>query len=137
MAIYAYLQFKGNCKEALDYYANVFGTTYKAMTYGQVPVEKQPHHPVMDDISEQILYAEMYVDDTLILFEDNVSQEVKGGNALVLSMRLKDETVLRKYFDALAKDGKVLTPISKFFWSDAYGIVVDKYGVEWKFNLEK
>ena len=137
MVIYPYLQFKGNCKEALDYYANVFETTYKAMTYGDVPIEKHPYHPIMDDISTNILYAEMRVFDTLILFEDNISQEVKGGNTLVLTMRLKDEALLRKYFDRLAKDGKVLMPISQFFWSDAYGIVVDKFGIEWKFNLEK
>lgn len=137
MAIYPYLQFKGNCKEALEYYANVFETTYKAMTYGQVDIDKQPHHPVMDDVSEQILYAEMNVSDTLILFEDNVSSEVKSGNTLVLTIRLKDENILRKYFYSLAKEGKVLMPISKFFWSDAYGIVMDKYGIEWKLNLEK
>ena len=77
-------------------------------------------------------------ENQITIFLPNLSpKKVKGGNTLVLTMRLKDEALLRKYFDRLAKDGKVLMPISQFFWSDAYGIVVDKFGIEWKFNLEK
>lgn len=137
MAVYPFLKFNGNCKEALEYYAGVFGVSYKAMAYGDVPIEMQPHHPVMDDISNHILYAEMKIDDSLVLFEDNISMEIEKGNHVSLTLRLKDINLVNKYFDTLAKDGKVVMALSKFFWSDAYGVVVDKFGVEWKINLEK
>ena len=38
-------------------------------------------------------------------------------------------------FDALAADGSVGMPLEKQVWGDIYGLVKDKYGIEWMFNV--
>ncbi|HAE0521181.1 TPA_asm: VOC family protein, partial [Salmonella enterica subsp. enterica serovar Enteritidis str. P125109] len=32
--------------------------------------------------------------------------------------------------------GKIIMPIQKTFWSEAYGIVEDAFGVQWQVNHE-
>ena len=35
-------------------------------------------------------------------------------------------------FNALAAGGTVKIPLQKTFWSSAYGLVVDRFGIPWE-----
>jgi uncharacterized glyoxalase superfamily protein PhnB len=39
-------------------------------------------------------------------------------------------------FRWLAKDGRVVMPLEKTFWSAGFGMLVDRFGVPWLINCE-
>ena len=48
MAINIYMNFNGNCREAVEFYAQVFGTPEpKIMTYGDTPPD--PEYPLPEE----------------------------------------------------------------------------------------
>ena len=42
----------------------------------------------------------------------------------------------KEYFEKLSSGGKVLMPLSSVPWSSCFGLLVDKYGISWKFNSD-
>jgi len=49
------------------------------------------------------------------------------------------ESTLAPYlnFNGLAKGGKISMPLAKQFWGDTFGIVTDKFGIQWMVNIGK
>ncbi|MFE0398088.1 hypothetical protein ACFW4G_20550 [Paenibacillus lactis] len=42
----------------------------------------------------------------------------------------------KRIFEALQEGGKIGMPLQETFWSPAYGILTDKYGVTWNISTE-
>lgn len=42
---------------------------------------------------------------------------------------------MQGWFAALAADGRVGMPLEKQVWGDLYGLVMDKFGLEWMVNI--
>ena len=43
---------------------------------------------------------------------------------------------VKAIFDALAEGGSVKMPLEQTFWSPAFGVVVDRFGIPWEINAE-
>jgi PhnB protein len=54
-----------------------------------------------------------------------------GFNGFSLSLTPSDEEQANKFFNALAEGGNVQMPLGKTFFSPCFGVVQDKYGVNW------
>jgi PhnB protein len=52
-----------------------------------------------------------------------------------LSLGGTDETQMKQIFDKLAEGGDVRMPLEKQFWGDTFGMVTDKFGVDWNMNV--
>ena len=61
--------------------------------------------------------------------------QVTTGNNIQLSLSGDDEAALRGYWDRLADGGQVMMPLEKQMWGDLYGMVADRYGIEWHVNI--
>ena len=53
-----------------------------------------------------------------------------------LSLDAKDEADADRMFDALSAGGQVTMPMSKTFFSPRFGMVADKFGVDWMIIVE-
>ena len=47
-----------------------------------------------------------------------------------------DEAKVTRYFEALAKEGKVLMPLGEYPFSRRFGWVQDRFGVSWQINMQ-
>ena len=47
-----------------------------------------------------------------------------------------NETLLKKYYDALSDGGQVLMPLGRYDWSPAYAWVIDRFGVSWQMDMD-
>lgn len=134
-----YLNFKKEARDAIAHYENVFNTKATGiMTYGEMP--EDPNFTVPEATRSLVLNANMYIHGMSVMFSDvpdGMGMEYTQGSNITLVISTKDEEVLTKEFEALAKDGKVQMPLGKTFWSDKYGSLVDKYGIGWQFSLVK
>jgi PhnB protein len=128
----AYLFFKGNCREAMEFYKDVFGGKLTVQTYGEVPGEKPAAMKGMDD---KVMHALLTGGVIRLMASDSTRKKAFGESFISLSLSDSDEKKLRTIFSKLAKGGKVTQPLEKQFWGDVFGGLTDKFGVDWMVNI--
>lgn len=125
-----YLFFQGNCREAMEFYKDVFGGELKIQTMNEVPPEAQMPEADPNDV----MHARLDGGLAVLMASDSKNASPKAAK-IELSLSGSDEAQLREVFDKLAEDGKVNMPLSKMFWGDLFGQLSDKYGVDWMVNI--
>lgn len=136
--VHTYLSFDGNCEEAFDFYKSVFGGEYAFLgRFKDMPDQK---------IDEADLNKIMHVylpigEHSAIMGSDvpNSLYKVQAGNNFSISVNLDCAGEGKRVFDALSAGGNVVMPFEKAFWGDMYGMLTDKFGINWMVNcaLEK
>lgn len=66
MTIQCYINFQGNCRQAVDFYSSVFDTPAQIMIYGEMP--HNPEFPVSDELKNQVLHASINLDGNELMF---------------------------------------------------------------------
>lgn len=128
-----YIFFHGRCEEALEFYKAVFGGTYEAMRIAGTPLAAQT--PV--EFQNQIMHASFTAPGISFMAADGTpgkSIDPDAGN-IALSLGGSDEVEGTRLFNALAVGGTVSVPLEKTFWGATFGILIDRFGTEWMFNL--
>ena len=118
MKISPYLQFNGNCAEAVRFYENVFDVTAK----------------VYKDDNGFISHAELDFGDGWIGLSDTPHDEEKsafGNGGISISVSLTDENAVNSIFEKLSEGGKVFEKPEATEWCDLFCTFEDKYGVNW------
>jgi len=125
-----YLNFNGNCGEAMQFYQSVLGGHLHVQTFGESPA------PVADEHKDRVMHAELHNDDLAFMASDGEpSSQVQFGNNINMSLMGSDEATLKRYFEGLSQGGQVTMPLAKQFWGDTFGMVTDKFGVNWMVNI--
>jgi PhnB protein len=130
MQLNAYLNFDGNCREAMSLYQSVFGGELKMQTFAEAGMGQNPK------TANQVIHA--YLDNgSVSLFGSDVADHgpVQWGNSVNLCLFGTEETKLRDIFNKLSAGGQVEMPLAKQFWGDVFGSFTDKYGIHWMVNL--
>ncbi|MBP1044720.1 VOC family protein [Enterococcus sp. BWM-S5] len=134
-----YLNFKTEAAEAIKHYEKVFETsTTNIMTFGEMP--EDPEHPITEEIKDLILNASMIIEGTYVMFSDvpdGMGQPFVQGNNVSLVVSTDDEEKIDRQFGLLAEEGTVVMPLGPTFWSKKYGMVTDKFGINWMFSYYK
>jgi PhnB protein len=129
-----HLHFKGNCREAFNFYAETFGGRIAfAMTYGESPAAAQTPPEVRD----QIIHARLEFGNHAVMGCDAPGeryQKPQGFNVIALVKELPEA---ERVFAALARDGTVVMPFGPTFWAHGFGMCTDRFGVPWMINCEK
>ena len=60
--------------------------------------------------------------------------EVTTGSNFAVSLSGDDEA-LRGYWDGLADGGSVQMPLEKQMWGDEFGMLTDRFGIDWMVNI--
>jgi PhnB protein len=139
MPISPYLNFDGNTREAVEFYARVFETEpQQVTTFGDGP--ENPDYPLPEAARNRIMHARIYVDGTPLMFSDiwpGMPGEFTVGNNFNLTITGKDRAKMERQFYALAEGGSIGMPLQETFWSKLYGQVRDKFGIEWQVSLDE
>ena len=126
-----YIAFKGNCREAIDFYKEALGAELLyAGTYGDSTMAEMGP-------ADAIMHATIKVGDTHIMMCDDLRPEgASGPSNISLALGLSDAAKARQYFDDLSDGGKVTMPLDKTFWAEAFGMLTDKFGINWMVNCD-
>ena len=136
MAVDVYLTFNGNCREAAEFYAEVFQTEKpEIMTFGESP--QSPDFVLPEEAKDLVLHTRLNINGSNVMFSDTFpgSPFVEGNN-ISLAFVSKEEEVVKSAFNALKEGGKVSMDLQETFWSKCYGSLRDKFGIEWQFSHE-
>ncbi|MEK4484765.1 VOC family protein [Psychrobacillus sp. FSL H8-0484] len=136
MAVDVYLNFNGNCREAAEFYAEVFKTEKpQIMTFGEAP--QSPDYTLPEEAKDLVMHTRLNLSGSNVMFSDVFpgSPFIQGNN-ISLAIVSKNEDEVRSAFEALKEGGKVGMELQETFWSKCYGSVKDKFGIEWQLSLE-
>ena len=120
--LFPYLVYSGNCKEAMEFYAECLDGEIKFMqTFGESPID------VPEEAKNTIFNSELIAQGIRIKASDDLpGYEVKKGTNISLYISFPDEASKQTAFSRLAEGGKILFPIE-----DNFGMLTDKFGVQW------
>jgi PhnB protein len=132
MQLQPYLFFTGECEEALNFYRSVFGGDIASINrYGGSPMEQ--HAP--PGWGEKIMHATFTSGDITLMAADSSQAPPGANNARArLCVGTADHDQGRLVFDALAAGGTIAMPYEKQFWGASFGMLVDRFGIEWMVN---
>lgn len=137
MALQVYINFRGNCKEALSFYKDVFGSEEpQIMTFGQAPAN--PEYKTPDEAKELVMHATIDIKGNIVMCSDTPPwMPFTLGDNISLMLGFSDESELKNVYEKLSQGANVKMPLQKTFWSDAYANLTDKFGVGWQLSLVK
>ena len=133
MPMDVFINFNENCREAVNFYAQVFGLEEPAiMTYGEAPPNSQM--PVTEETKNLIMHASLTIFGTVVMFMDTTpDMQVNQGDNIVLTIRSKDLDEVQSLFNKMKNGGRVLMDLQETFYSKCYGMLIDKFGIPWQF----
>ncbi len=123
-----YIGFTGKCREAMSFYAELFGAAdLRIMTFGEAPPI-----PGMDaSMKDMVMHSEMTIGGSKLMAADGPDGAVGAGNRVSVMHSPADAASGQAIFDRLAQGGEVQMPYQRTFWSDGFGMVTDRFGVSW------
>jgi PhnB protein len=131
MQLKPYVFFYGRTKDALDFYKKVLGGNYDAMLVKDSPMAEQ-----MPGAGDRVMHASFnapgvsfYASDG----KDNKTIDPDEGNVSLALDASEDEG--QRLFSALAEGGKVTMPLEDAFWGGKFGIIQDRFGIEWMMTI--
>lgn len=127
MKVLANLDFDGECREAFTAYAEILGGTIRAMFSHRDMPGMGP--PVPEDRMDRIIHAWIDIGDQSLMGQD--MQDFSGRKGMSVTVQADTPDEARRIFAALAEGGEVQMPIDKQPWSEAFGVLVDRWGVPW------
>jgi len=126
-----YLAFSGNCREAMTFYEEALQGKLEIMPFEGSPME------VPDDYKNKVMHATLTFGDAMIMASDGMpGQEVSQGNNVHISINATTVDEAEKYFNNLSVGGQIIMPLADTFWGAKFGMLTDKFGVQWMVNCE-
>ena len=135
MKIVTSLSFRGECREAFEFYAKVLGGEITAaLPYADGP----PDMPVGPRYKPWLMHCWLQVGDQAIMGADMDVDWAPGidkpKNGFDVTLHTEDATEAKRWYDALGEGGTPVMPFGETFWSPGYGALIDKFGVPWMVN---
>lgn len=141
MSVIAYLNFDGNAAQAIDFYSEVFNSN-KVKKVKFKDFSQNPNYPLPENELDMVMESSIEFAEGIIMMSDilpsmkKVTGELIKGNNMLISIIIEDKQALERYFNNLSVGGYVIMPLSNTPWSSCFGMLVDKFGVTWKFNSD-
>ena len=131
-----YLVMDGNANEAIHFYEEVMDAKVAfRMTFGEMP--GNPGSPLADDVKERIAHALLKIGESELMISDRFpGHPHQSGDQVTICIATGDADQSKAVYEALKQDGRVNMPLQETFFSPAYGIVTDKFGVTFQINTE-
>ena len=137
MLVNPYLSFEGRCEEALDFYQQALGAQVSMLMRSKdappsdAPAPSDGCVPEGGIPGDKILHASFTVGGSTLMASDGMISGERDFKGVSLSLSVDTEAEAHRLFNALADGGQVQMPLSATFFSPAFGMVADRFGVAW------
>jgi PhnB protein len=128
MKIDAYVFYNGNCEEAFTFYKSALGGELSINRYEGSPMESD----VPANAKDKVMHCSLVVDGASLMGADSVGAwQRQRGNNISLSLVTSSEKEAESAFAKLSEGGNVTMPMTQQFWGAKFGMLTDKFGVDW------
>lgn len=131
-----YLNFAGNTEEAFNFYKSVFGGDFlgEINRFKDMPdADKLPK-----ENQNKVMHIALPIGKGNVLMAtdalESMGHKLIPGNNFYLSLEAENKPEAEKLFNALSKGGTVTMPLADAFWGAYFGMLTDKFGINWMVN---
>jgi len=125
-----YLFFAGRCEEALDFYKSAVGAKVEfLMRYNESP-EPPPPGRLQPGFENKVMHVSFKIGDSTLMASDGCDDN-GGFRGFSLSYSAPTIAEADRAFAALSEGGTVNMPMTPTFWTQKFGMLTDKFGLEW------
>ncbi len=141
-----HLNFRGDARQALEFYQAVFGGHAVLSTYAEFGMP--PEAPGADKIVFGLLVADNGFRLMAYDIPGRTEGSIAGGGstrrendmtvtdqALFVSIGSEDLDELQHYWDRLAVDAVIVEPLAASAWTAGFGMLTDRFGVTWSASV--
>jgi len=137
-AINPYLNFPGTTENAFNFYKSAFGGEFATVLRFKDSPEAA-NTPAEDQ--NKLMHIALPIGNGNVLMGTD-SLESKGhklhpGNNFHISVSADSDAETEKLFNALSAGGKIMVPLSKQSWGSYFGMLTDKFGVQWMISHDQ
>jgi PhnB protein len=127
-----YLNFNGNCREAMNFYKDCLGGELTLMTF------EDSKQDVPADMKDQIMHSTLRFTPHFSMMASDCmpGQPVTNGTSMMICINCDSQESINRSYANLAKGGKEIMPLSDTFWGARFGMLTDKFGIQWMFNFD-
>ena len=128
-AMQIYVSFPGTAREALGFYADVFGGELSLFTYEDFSRSDGPPDAIAHGVLNGVV--------ALAGSDAAAGQKSVRLEGVMLSLLgTAEPSVLHEWFDKLAVGGLVMDPLAPKPWGASDGQVIDRHGLHWLIGYE-
>ena len=127
-----HLNFRGQAREALGFYQSVFGGNMALVTY------KDAHQVTQESEADQIMWGEVAADSGFRVMAYDVPSHTpwnQGENAFLVAAQAETAEDIRECWNKLSEGATVTSPLAPSQWSPLYGMLKDRFGVNWVLSV--
>ena len=133
MEMTPYLSFKGDCEAAFKFYEQSLNAQPGPIfRYSGSPMAEQ----VPADWSDKIMHGSLTVGNQVLMGADVAPDQYQEPKGFSLSLQIKSVADAERIFRDLTNGGRVVMPLEKTFWAARFGVVLDRFGIQWLINCE-
>jgi PhnB protein len=123
-----YLFFDGRAEEAIEFYKKALDAKVTMLMRNKESPDQSMSQPGAEN---KVLHAYITIGETGVMLSDGHNTGKPNFQGFALSIATKTEAEADKLFNALADGGKVTMPQTKTFFSARFGMLADKFGMNW------
>lgn len=125
-----YLNFNGDCREAMTFYQECLGGELYVMTFGEAPMSEQ----MPQEARNNVMHSQLTAGPITVMAADTMPGMAPAqGSAVTLALVSDDRDEIRGYFDKLSVGGTITQPLEEAFFG-MYGAMNDRFGISWMFQ---
>jgi PhnB protein len=124
-----YLNFNGTARQALEFYQEVLGGELTLSTFGELGMADGAD-------ADKVMHGQLKTSAGYVLMGADVPSHMEFERPAGFAVSLSgDDDALHGYFDQLAAGGTVTMPLAKQVWGDEFGMLTDRFGIQWMVNI--
>ncbi len=132
-----YLNFNGNTEEAFNFYKSVLGGEFAVLQrFKEIPGNDK----ISAEEANKIMHIALPIGNGNMLMGTDVSSNMPPatfGTNFSISISPETDEEAHKIFNGLSAGGQVMMPLEKMFWGDTFGMLKDKFNVQWMMNYSE
>jgi len=136
-AVHPYLTFNGNAEEAFNFYKSVFGGDF--MTLQRIKdTPEAANFPAHEQ--DRVMHVTLPIGKNAVIMASDIIESMghtlSVGNNFSISVTAESEKEADNIFTGLASGGQATMPMAKSFWGSYFGMLTDKFGVQWMVSYD-
>lgn len=133
-----YLHFTDTCEAAFTFYQSIFGGEFPYVgRFSEMPDDQGFSVPEAD--ANKIMHISLPIGDSVLMGSDSVEgfgPPLQVGNNFSVSVNADSDEEVDRLLTALSEGGTVNMPPNKTFWGSYFGMLTDKFGINWMVSCE-
>jgi PhnB protein len=126
-----YLNFDGNTREAMTFYHTCIGGQLDVQSFSDLKIPTPP------GAENRVMHARITNGSAVLMASDTPPGKTqKVGDNVWVNLDCSSVDEIERVFAAFSEGGTVVMPLGDQFWGARFGMISDKFDVNWMFNCD-